>query len=292
MPLPLAFSAWAMREMPLDQQIELVRRAGYAGICLVSDPRISPLDAQRITAEERRKLRGMLDDADLALTAIAGHANLLEPDAELRRQNMDRIRAGLDLAVDLAGDGAPPPLVSMGFGTPETYESDRSALAERFAELAEHAKKTGGVLALEPHVGQAMDQPEKVVWLMQAVNSPHFRLNLDNSHFEVMGRDMDEYLPLLVPFAVHTDLKDQRGRSPAHEYLVPGEGDFSYPRYLRALTAAGYQGYLTIEISVMVQKRADYDPAEVATRSFATLTRAAQEAGVELEHHGARVGTA
>src|SRR6266516_2827926 len=128
-----------------------------------------------------------------------------------------------------------------------------------------------------------MDTPEKVVDLMQSVDSPHFRLNLDNSHFEVMGRDMDDYVPMLVPYAVHTDLKDQRGRSPAHEFLVPGEGDFDYGRYVRALAAAGYDGYLTVEISVMVQRRPDYDPAEVANRSFRTLTHAADVAGVTLE---------
>jgi sugar phosphate isomerase/epimerase len=286
--LRLAFSAWAMRELPLEQQIAIVRDAGYVGICLVSDDRFAPLDAMRTTPAERRALRAQLDAAGLRLTAIAGHANLVEPDADVRRHNMDRIRAGLDLAVDLAGDEGPPPLVSMGQGKPQSYETDRLALAERFSELAQHASKTGGVLALEPHVGQAMDQPEKIVWLMQAVDSPHFRLNLDNSHFEVMGRDMDEYLPQLLPYAVHTDLKDQRGRSPNHEFLVPGEGDFSYPRYLRALHEGGYSGYLTVEISVMVQHRADYDPAEVAARSFRTVVAAAREAGVPLERHGAR----
>src|SRR6266852_5551718 len=208
----------------------------------------------------------------------------------MRQANLDRIRAGLDLAADLAGPAGPPPLVSMGYGTPETYDVDRDALAERFAGLARHAATTGGVLALEPHVGQAMDQPEKIVALMQAVDSPNFRLNLDNSHFEVMGRDMDEYLPLLVPYAVHTDLKDQRGRSPAHEFLVPGEGDFEYARYLRALHSAGYDRYLTVEISVMVQRRAGYDPAEVATRPFRTVFDAARSANVPLVYRGATVG--
>jgi sugar phosphate isomerase/epimerase len=289
MPLHLAFSAWAMRELPLEQQIAIVQRAGYVGICLVSDPRFHSLDPATTTTAERRRVRALLDAAGLALTAIAGHANPLEPDAALRHANLDRIRAGLDLAADLAGPDGPPPLITMGYGTPQTYAVDREALAERFADLAGHAAITGGVLALEPHVGQAMDEPEKIVDLMRAVDSPHFRLNLDNSHFEVMGRDMDEYLPLLVPYAVHTDLKDQRGRSPAHEFLVPGEGDFAYPRYLRALQTAGYDRYLTVEISVMVQRRADYDPAEVAARSFRTIVDAARAASVPLVHGEAAV---
>jgi sugar phosphate isomerase/epimerase len=288
--LHLAFSAWAMRDVPLEQQIDIVRRAGYVGICLVSDPRFTALDATTATAADRRHIRALLDSADLALTAIAGHANLLEPDPSILHGSFERIRAGLDLAADLAGPGGPPPLVTMGYGSPQTYAADCGLLAERFSALAQHAATTGGVLALEPHVGQAMDTPEKVVDLMQAVDSPHFRLNLDNSHFEVMGRDMDEYVPMLVPCTVHTDLKDQRGRSPEHEFLVPGEGNFDYVRYLRALHTAGYDRYLTVEISVMVQRRADYDPAEVATRSFRTVVDAARLANVPLVYRGATVG--
>ena len=97
-------------------------------------------------------------------------------------------------------------------------------------------------------------------------------------------------LLLLVPFAVHTDLKDQRGRSPDHEFLVPGEGDFDFARYLRALDGAGYTGDVTVEISVMVQRRPDYDPAEVAARSNRTLVEAARVSGVPLAYRGAPVG--
>src|SRR5258708_27605885 len=171
MPLRLAFSAWAMRELPVEQQIEIVRRAGYVGICLVSDPRFDSLDPATTSAAERRRVRALLDSAGLALTAIAGHANPLESDPTARTANLERIRAGLDLAADLAGPDGPPPLVTMGYGSPETYVVDRAALAERFSELAQHAAATGGGLALEPHVGQAMDTPRKEVDTMQAGES-------------------------------------------------------------------------------------------------------------------------
>jgi len=274
----LAFSAWAMREWPVERQIELVQRSGYVGICLVSGAEF-PFDAVRTDRAEQRRVRRLLDEARLAPTAIASHVNLLEANTE----QLDRVRTTLDLAAELATGGPPPPVITMGYGTPDGYTEQRNRLVDRFGELAEHAARTGGVVALEPHVGQAMDLPEKVVWLMDAVNSPHFRLNLDNSHFEVMGRDLDDYLPQLVPYAVHTDLKDQRGRSPDHEFLVPGEGDFPYARYLQVMHGLGYAGYVTVEISIMVQRRPDYDPAEVAARSFRTLTRAADIAGVALE---------
>src|ERR1700687_2322498 len=125
MPLHLAFSAWAMRGLPLEQQLEIVRRAGYVGICLVSDPHFNSLDPATTGPAERRRVRALLDASGLALTAVAGHANPLEPDPSIRQANLDRIRAGLDLAADPAGPHGPPPLVTMGYGTPESYGAAR-----------------------------------------------------------------------------------------------------------------------------------------------------------------------
>jgi hypothetical protein len=52
------------------------------------------------------------------------------------------------------------------------------------------------------------------------------------------------------------------------------------------MQSLGYSGFVTVEISVMVQRRAGYDPAEVAARSFETLTEAAKTAAVPLEVGG------
>ena len=279
--MKLGYSAWAFAALPVDEQISLVRGAGYIGIELVSSPGAG-LDAQRTDGAGRRRLRRLLDDARLALPSIAAHGNLLEPDAERRAVQRARVQAGIDLAADLAGADGPPCVVTMAYGRPDAYQRVRESVAESFSELARYAARRGVVVALEPHVGQAFDLPEKVAWLLEQVGSPHFRLNLDNSHFEVMGRDLAEYVPLLAPFAVHTHVKDQRGIAPAYEFLVPGEGDFDYARYLAAMAEAGYRGFITVEISKQVQHRPDYDAVAAAARSFETLAAAAQRAGVAL----------
>ena len=280
--MKLAYSAWAMPQLPVETQIAIVRQCGYVGIELVSMPNAST-DALKLDAAARRRIRRLLDDAGLTLTAIAGHGDLLDPDPERRAANVARVKAAMDLSVDLAGQAGPVPVVVMGYGKPERYETQRLELADRFGELAEYGRERGVVVALEPHVGQAIDLPERVVWLIERVNSPYFRLNFDNSHFEVMGRELDAYLPLLLPYAVHTHLKDQRGIHPNFEFLIPGEGAFDYARYLTAMARGGYQGFITVEISVMVQRRPTYDPAATAARSFQTLTDAARRAAVALE---------
>jgi sugar phosphate isomerase/epimerase len=67
---------------------------------------------------------------------------------------------------------------------------------------------------------------------------------------------------------------------PDYEFLIPGEGDFDYVRYLREMEKAGYRGYITVEVSVMVQRRPGYDARAAATLSYETLSRAFRESGV------------
>lgn len=255
-----------MPDLPLADQVRIVKETGYQGIELVARPGL-PLDAGTTTRAERQELKRRIADAGLTLTSIAGHANLLVDEPE-RSASATRLQANIRLAHDLGS----PVLVTMAYGEPETYESDRHAIVDRLTPMAEYARDHGVTLALEPHVGQAIDLPEKCLWLLERISS--LRLNLDNSHFDCMGRDMAEYLPALVPHAVHTHLKDQRGIYPDYQFLVPGEGDFDYPRYLRTMRELDYQGWITIEISMMVQRRPGYDPRAVAASSHGVLTAA------------------
>jgi sugar phosphate isomerase/epimerase len=76
-------------------------------------------------------------------------------------------------------------------------------------------------------------------------------------------------------------VKDQKGRLPNHEFLIPGEGEFDYVSYLKAVQSAGYDGFVTVEVSVMVQRRPDYDPFAAAELSYKTLSQAFEKAGIE-----------
>lgn len=279
--MKLAYSAWSMPKLPIDEQVKQVAALGFQGIEMICIPG-SSTDVATLDSAERRRIRGLIDAAGLELPSIAGHANPLEPDPERCAANLQRIRDGLDLAVDLAGPQGPPCLVTLGYGRPETYEQERETLAERFRGLAEDARTRGVTLAFEFHVGQAIDRPDRVLWLLAHVDHPNFRLNLDVSHLDVMGYSIAESVRPLAPYSVHTHIKDQRGRYPDHAYLIPGEGDYDYPTYLREMDAAGYRGYITTEISLMVQRRPDYDPIAAAAQTFRVLTRAFQEAGLTI----------
>ena len=50
---------------------------------------------------------------------------------------------------------------------------------------------------------------------------------------------------------------------------------------LKALDRVGYDHYVEVEISFMVQRRPNYDPLAAAEQSYGVLARAFEEAGIE-----------
>ena len=89
-----------------------------------------------------------------------------------------------------------------------------------------------------------------------------------------------EVVQLLAPHSAHTHVKDQRGVVPDYEFLIPGEGPFDFAAYLKLMQKAGYDGYVTAEVSMQVQGRPDYDPLGAAELTYRTLDSAFREVGI------------
>ena len=146
--------------------------------------------------------------------------------------------------------------------------------------MVEYCAAREVVLALEPHVGDGLESPQKVAELIEKVDSPYCKLNFDISHFDIQGFSTEETVSALGPHSAHTHVKDQRGRVPDFEFLIPGEGPFDFVEYLRAMERVGYGGYITAEVSMAVQRRPDYDPLAAAELCYQTLAGAFREAGI------------
>ena len=275
----LGYCTWGMQKVPFEEAAPAIAGLGYSGLELAVTRGFST-ELSTMDAAARKSVRELLTRHGLALTAVAGHTGMIDRDPEANERNMQRLRDTLDLAVDLAREGEQPIVCSCVRGRPEDFDPHKALLAERVHELGEYAASRGAILAVEPHTGTALDTPQKVVWLLDRVNHPAVRLNLDNSHFDVMGFSIDEYVPLLAPYSVHTHVKDQRGRYPDSEFLTPGEGPFDYVHFLKAMQAAGYNDYVMVEVSMMVQRRPGYDPFFHAQLAYWTLDKALKVAGI------------
>ena len=51
--------------------------------------------------------------------------------------------------------------------------------------------------------------------------------------------------------------------------------------YLQTMSEYGYQGFITVEVSMMVQRRTGYDPLLAATQSYYTLSQAFATANIK-----------
>jgi sugar phosphate isomerase/epimerase len=280
--MKLGFSTWAMPRVPIDDALNHIASLGYTGV-EITVHRGWVTDVETLEAGERRRIRARVRDLNLDLPAITCPGTLVGEPAAIQH-SLGRVKAAIDLAAEWAGPEAPPYVVTIPGGKPEDWDdpAQRQALVDSTGELAAYCERRGVIFAFEAHVLQIVETPDQMLWVMEQVASPAFKLNFDISHFNVIGVPIEESVEKLVPGgrSVHTHVKDERGRSPNHEYLIPGEGEFDYVRYYKALEKAGYTGYLVPEISMMVQRRPNYDPFQAATTSYEVFQRTLAEAGM------------
>jgi sugar phosphate isomerase/epimerase len=277
----LSHSTWGMQKTPIDVAVKHCAALGFDGLELTVIPRW-PTDAATMDAAERKRIRKLYDDYNLILSGLSGNTPLLKGDTPAERmQNVELFKTYLDLASELQHPGERLSVSTTSAAEPGDWEVVKDELVELYGAAAAYAEKIGVVVGAEPHVNNALHTPEQAVWLTRQVNSPAFGIHFDISHFNVQGMPMEPVVEQLVPYTVHTHVKDERGIAPNHEFLIPGEGDMDYVGYLKAMDRAGWHDHITVEISLMVQSRPDFDALAAATQSYQVLSRAFEQAGIE-----------
>jgi inosose dehydratase len=277
--MKIGYCTWGIPAVPVDTMIPFLARTGYTGIELTVIPGYTT-ELSVLDSAERRRIAQMLKAHHLELPAIAAQTSMVERDPEVAARHRERLTAAVDLAVDWAVDGTPPAVDTTVGGKSGQWDELKSLLVERMGELVRYGEQRGVVIAAEPHVGSMLDTPARVLELLRLIDSPYLKLNFDISHFNVQGIPIAESVGALAPYTVHTHVKDERGVVPDFEFLIPGEGEFDYVAYLHAMRAQGYEGYITAEISIMVQRRPTYDPFAAAEQTYRTLARAFERAGI------------
>jgi sugar phosphate isomerase/epimerase len=277
--MKIGYCTWGMPQVEMDDAIPYLADLGYDGVEITVIPGYTT-ELSTLTSEERRRIKKLFMDHNLEMPAIAGHTSLLDPDVKQHAVNMKRLRATVELAADLTMGELIPCLDTTPGGKPDEWTTIKERLLNETGALVDFGAQHGVTLALEPHIGCCLCDVERTLWLLEQINSPYLKLNYDISHFDVAGIPTAESVAALAPHTIHTHVKDQRGKTPDYEFLIPGEGDFDYVEYLHAMKAAGYDDYITVEVSIMVQKRDTYDPLAAATLSYQTLSGAFEEAEI------------
>ncbi len=283
--MKIGYCTWGMPTVPIDTIVPFLAQLGYDGI----EPTVIPgytIELYSMDRAERRRVAQLIRDHNLELPAIAGHTSLVEMDPEKHAANFKRLTDTIDLAVEWAAEGVvtghdgPPALDTTGGGKTNEWEQLKPLLIDRIGALVEYGAARGVTIAMEPHYASSISTPEQMLELIAAINSPYLKVNFDISHFNIQGYSIADSVRMMAPVSIHTHIKDERGQVPDFDFLIPGEGEFDYVTYLKEMEKAGYTGHITAEISIMVQRRPNYDPLDAAVQTYRVMAAAFEQAGI------------
>lgn len=273
--LPLAFSLYGMKTLSLAAALKECAAIGYDGVELALMPGW-PSEPKLLSEANRRDLRQQLDDNKLALVGLM--ENLAEPVTEMaHRANLDRLKAAADLGHALSPKRHPVLETILG-NKPGDWDKLKDRLVERLRAWAKVGAATKTVLAVKPHVANALHRAADAAWLVQQVGSPWLKLAFDPSHFLLRGVAARTALKEMGKDIAFVHVKDAKGSAEKFEFLLPGEGKFDWVDCFQALGEGGYRGPIVVEVSGQIFNRTGYDPKAAARSCYTPLKAALHKA--------------
>jgi sugar phosphate isomerase/epimerase len=289
--MKLGYNTWSMPTLGFGEAVRHCAGLGFDSVeVTVSEGWTT--DVIKIGRGEPAEWKRIIGETGLVITSLTANAPVIA-EGEVWRKARERLVKSLELAAELQAPGQRMP-ISLGASRPEVdyrglepvtseerWRNERAMIIDRFSELAALAAGVEARVALEPHVGSIVCTSARALDVKRAVASNAFGINLDISHFAVQGVPTAEAVDALGAEAIACEVKDQSGVAPNFKFLIPGEGDFDYPDFIRRMARAGYDGSISVEISVLRQRLPGYDPYAAAQQSYEVLSKAFEAAGVE-----------
>lgn len=228
----------------LEDKLTLLEGLGYDGI---------ELHTTQSTSRGADDLARLFEGHRVRPTTIDGTRNLLSTDPSERQASMAELRRKLELCARL---GAVAVLLVPIFGRPQipdlspwrtAVELEQELLVTELRELAEDAATVGAVLMIEPlnryetHLIRTLDQGAE---LCRRVNRPTIRIMADFFHMSIEEADIAASIRQSAPFIRYVHVADSNR-------WTPGRGHTDFHAGFRALKAAGYDGYLGVECTLI-----------------------------------------
>jgi len=220
------------------------------------------------------ELREILDGAGLKVSAVASPIGKVDIGLPVEHE-VTRLRRIIEVAKAL--DSGYIRIFSYFRGAEQTPEEIREAVMERMVLLAAEAEKAGVVLVHENEKDIYGDTPERVLDLLETVNSPALRAAWDNANFVQVGvKPFSDAYAMLRPYLVYLQVKDAIAGT--GEVVPTGFGDGELVETLTALSEDGYTGFASLEPHLASQHELGgfSGPAAFgeAARAFRSVTEA------------------
>jgi sugar phosphate isomerase/epimerase len=265
------YSFWRFRSgerLAIDACIRMAGEMGFDAVEIL-EVQMQNKDHAALQALKREALTAGLD-----LCGLSTHQGFVSPNREVRKKNIDRTIASVELAYAL---GIPTMRVNTGtWGTSKNFNAlmanrgiesplpgytDEDAypwVIESLEQVLPAAERCGVVLGLENHWGLGRT-PEGVMRIVEAVDSPWLQVTMDTGNFL---EDPYDRLEQLAPRTVFVQAKTYYGGGIWYTL------DLDYDRIAGILRRHGYRGYVSLEFE------GHEDPKTAIPKSLAVLRRA------------------
>lgn len=267
--MKLAISTFVYLNYPLDEAIRHSAAAGYEGVDIWGG---RPHAYRRDLSEtEIRSLNHLLASLNLAVASFIPAqfrypTCLCSNNEAIRRDSVAYIQESIETAAEL---GAPVVSVCPGHSLHGQGTNDAwGRLSESLAAICESAMQYGMRIAIEPADRYETDLIQTTAdarRMIAEIGQTNLGVVLDTGHAHVVGEPIAEAVRALGDRLFHVHVDDNNGVRDQH--LIPGEGSFDLASCIAVLQDAGYEGFLSVELSW------DYtiDPVPAANTSVQRL---------------------
>ena len=186
----------------LEETAKRIREIGFNTVQLDVSFKDMELATHQITSDKCKKIRDTFRSYNLPVSCISGYTNLVHPNAEKRKSNLDHLKQIIRFANEL---GSPYVISESGTFDPDSdwvhhpknkteegYEDCRNVIAE----LVDFAREHGVTFLVETYVNNVIGSIEETLRLFADIDDPHLGLLMDpTNYFEEHNIDqMDKIL--------------------------------------------------------------------------------------------------
>lgn len=185
----------------------------------------------------RRDFLTFVESKGLVIAALCADTGKGFFSKETNPEQIAYARKCVDLAVALGTN-----VITTHFGEiPKDPDTERFKLGvAALTQVGHYAQKKGVRFASET----GLEEPAAKRRFIEAIGLPSIRVNYNPANLVMNRFDHLGGVSVLGPYIVHTHAKD--GKLGNGEVAL-GQGDVDFPKYLAALGAVGFDGFLTIE---------------------------------------------
>jgi inosose dehydratase len=221
-----------------------------------------------LAKQSRREIRQRIGDLGLLLPSVMEKLSLGHPTGV--DANLERLRNAAEICYETS-PGPPALIETTAGGRVGMWDELKNAMVDELGSWAKKLDQLEVTLALKAHSMNAMNLPEREVWLVNQVQSPRIKLVYDYSHFAPVDRDMRKTMEQVLPYTVFVHIKDTIGKAPNHRFVLPGDGPVDLQAYRHDLIDLGYRGPVEVEVSTHVFDQPGYDPVKAAEHVWRKL---------------------